>query len=67
MFDSNQFKESLSCFQQLLAEGVFDMSLVGVKTEDCKTLKRLALFNLTKCQWVERYNSLKVIALLYKY
>ncbi|XP_038726373.1 GATA transcription factor 26-like isoform X2 [Tripterygium wilfordii] len=59
MFDSPQFKENLSSFQQLLAEGVFDISFSGVKTEDCKTLKRLALFNLTKYKWVEHYHQLK--------
>lgn len=60
MFDSLQFKENLSSFQQLLAEGVFDLSFPGVTTEDCKTLKRLALSNLTKSNWVEHYHSLKV-------
>ncbi|KAJ4712649.1 GATA transcription factor 26-like [Melia azedarach] len=59
MFDSLQFKENLSSFQQLLAEGVFDLSFPGVTTEDCKTLKRLALSNLTKSNWVEHYHSLK--------
>ncbi|CAA2973879.1 GATA transcription factor 26 [Olea europaea subsp. europaea] len=56
MFDSPQFKENLSSFQKLLAEGVFDNSLSGVKTEDCRTLKKLALGNLTKSKWVEQYN-----------
>ncbi|XP_038687021.1 GATA transcription factor 26-like isoform X2 [Tripterygium wilfordii] len=59
MFDSPQFKENMSSFQQLLAEGVFDISFSGAKTEDCKTLKRLALFNLTKSKWVEHYHQLK--------
>ncbi|KAK9275954.1 hypothetical protein L1049_023229 [Liquidambar formosana] len=59
MFNSMQFMESLSSFQQLLVEGVFDVSFSGVKTEDCKTLKRLALVNLTKSKWVEHYNLLK--------
>ncbi|XP_020217403.1 GATA transcription factor 26 [Cajanus cajan] len=59
MFNSSQFKENLTYFQQLLAEGVFDISLLGAKPEDCKTLKRLALSNLSKSKWVEHYNFLK--------
>lgn len=59
MFDSPQFKESLSFFQQLLGEGVFDISFPGVKAEDCKTLQRLALLNSEKSKWVEHYNLLK--------
>ncbi|XP_022736243.1 GATA transcription factor 26 isoform X2 [Durio zibethinus] len=59
MFESPQFKENLCYFQQLLEEGVFNISAPGVKTEDCMTLKRLALFNLTKSHWVERYHVLK--------
>ncbi|THG23865.1 hypothetical protein TEA_000882 [Camellia sinensis var. sinensis] len=59
MFGSPQFKENLSSFQKLLAEGVFDLSLSGVKTEDCRTLKKLALCNFTKSKWVEQYNLLK--------
>ncbi|CAN1333832.1 GATA transcription factor 26, partial [Linum perenne] len=60
MFDSSQFKENLSSYQQLLAEGVFDLSFSGAKTEDCKTLKRLTLSNFSKSKWVEHYNLLKV-------
>ncbi|CAN6580563.1 unnamed protein product [Malus baccata var. baccata] len=59
MFDSPQFRENLTSFQQLLAEGVFDISFLGTKTEDCKTLKRLALSNSSKSKWVERYHLLK--------
>lgn len=59
MFDSPQFKEKLSSFKKLLAEGVFDLSL-GVKSEGFRTLKRLALGNLTKSEWIEQYNLLKV-------
>ncbi|CAI0417771.1 unnamed protein product [Linum tenue] len=59
MFDSPQFKENLSSYQQLLTEGVFDLSLSGVKTEDCKTLKRLTLCNPSKSKWVEHYHLLK--------
>ena len=64
MFNSSQFKENLTYFQQLLGEGVFDISLLGAKPEDCKTLKRLALSNLSKSKWVEHYNFLKVCASL---
>ncbi|XP_058104080.1 GATA transcription factor 26-like [Magnolia sinica] len=59
MFDSPQFVEALSSFQQLLLEGIFDLSLPGVKTEECTNLKRLALVNLTKSKWVEQYQRLK--------
>ncbi|XP_019445026.1 PREDICTED: GATA transcription factor 26-like isoform X2 [Lupinus angustifolius] len=59
MFNSSQFKENLTYFQQLLAEGVFDISLSGTKPEDCKTLKRHALSNLSKSKWVEHYYFLK--------
>lgn len=60
MFDSVQFEENLSSFQKLLAEGVFDNTLSGVKTEDCRTLKKFVLCNLTKSKWVGQYNLLKV-------
>ncbi|KAH1223549.1 GATA transcription factor 26 [Glycine max] len=59
MFNSSQFKENLTYFQQLLSEGVFDISLLGAKPEDCKTLKILALSNLSKSKWVEHHNFLK--------
>ncbi|XP_038680593.1 GATA transcription factor 26-like isoform X2 [Tripterygium wilfordii] len=59
MFDSPQFKENLCSFQQLLEEGVFDISFSDAKTEDHKTLKRLVLFNLMKSKWVEHYHQLK--------
>ncbi|KAJ7952585.1 GATA transcription factor 26 [Quillaja saponaria] len=59
LFSSSQFKENLTYFQQLLAEGVLDISFLGPKPEDCKTLKRLALSNLSKSKWVEHYNLLK--------
>ncbi|KAM7531044.1 hypothetical protein LguiB_034454 [Lonicera macranthoides] len=58
IFDSPQFKEKLSSFKKLLAEGVFDLSL-GVKSEGFRTLKRLMLGNLTKSEWIEQYNLLK--------
>ncbi|KAF3448253.1 hypothetical protein FNV43_RR08966 [Rhamnella rubrinervis] len=59
LFDSPHLKESLTSFQQLLGEGVFDISFPGAKAEDCKTLKRFALINLSKSKWVEHYHLLK--------
>ncbi|XP_025887324.1 GATA transcription factor 26 isoform X2 [Solanum lycopersicum] len=59
MFHSSHFEENLSSFQKLLAEGVFDSSLPGVKLEDSRTLKRLILCYLTKSKWVEKYNLFK--------
>ncbi|XP_055819712.1 GATA transcription factor 26-like isoform X2 [Solanum dulcamara] len=59
VFESSQFEENLSSFQKLLAEGVFDNSLPGVKLEDCRTLKRLILCYLAKSKWVQQYNLLK--------
>ncbi|XVF51849.1 hypothetical protein PTKIN_Ptkin04bG0216900 [Pterospermum kingtungense] len=59
MFESPQFKENLCYFQQLLEEGVFNVSVPGVKAEDCQILKRLALSNLTRSHWVERHHVLK--------
>ncbi|WVZ25812.1 hypothetical protein V8G54_004356 [Vigna mungo] len=59
MFSSFQFKENLTYFQQLLGEGVFDISLLGTKPEEWKTLKRLVLSNMSKSKWVEHYNFLK--------
>lgn len=60
MFSSPQFKENVSSFQKLLAEGVFDNSFSGVKVDHHRTLKKLVLYNLTKSKWVEQYNLLKV-------
>ncbi|CAA2974796.1 GATA transcription factor 26-like [Olea europaea subsp. europaea] len=59
MFSSPQFKENVSSFQKLLAEGVFDNSFSGVKVDHHRTLKKLVLYNLTKSKWVEQYNLLK--------
>ena len=57
MFDSPQFKENLSSFQKLLEEGVFDLSL---KNENGRSLKKLALCNAMKSEWVEKYNMVQV-------
>lgn len=62
MFDSPHFKENLTSFQQLLREGVFDVSFPGTAIEDCKTLKRLVLWHSSKSKWVEHYHQLKVRA-----
>ncbi|XP_023005380.1 GATA transcription factor 26-like isoform X2 [Cucurbita maxima] len=59
MFESPQFKENLNSFKQLLTEGVFDFSFLGAKREDCKTLSRLVLWDLSKSKWVEQYDRLK--------
>ncbi|XP_059307457.1 GATA transcription factor 26-like [Lycium ferocissimum] len=59
VFESSQFEENLSSFQKLLAEGVFDNSLPGVKLEDCRTLKRFIMCYLAKPKWVQQYNLLK--------
>ncbi|KAL2321523.1 hypothetical protein Fmac_025902 [Flemingia macrophylla] len=59
MFNSFQFKENLTYFQQLLREGVFDISMLGEKPEEWMAMKRLVLSNLSKSKWVEHYNFLK--------
>ncbi|XP_031391375.1 GATA transcription factor 26 isoform X2 [Punica granatum] len=59
MFGSLEFKENLTSFQQLLAEGVFDVSLSGEEAEDYKALRKLALFSSAKCKWVELRYRLK--------
>ncbi|RWR81006.1 zinc finger protein [Cinnamomum micranthum f. kanehirae] len=59
MFDSPQFVEAVSSFQHLLLEGIFDLSFSEVKIEECRTVKRLALVNMTKSKWVEHYELLK--------
>lgn len=61
MFESPQFKENVSAFQKLLADGVFDQSSAEVNSECNNTLKRLLLHTLTKSCWVEQYNILKVV------
>ncbi|XP_039142067.1 LOW QUALITY PROTEIN: GATA transcription factor 26-like [Dioscorea cayenensis subsp. rotundata] len=61
MFSSSQFIENFSYYQQLLSEGVFDLSLLGVKADECRTLKRLVLLNLNKTKWVENRKELQEI------
>ncbi|KAG9151152.1 hypothetical protein Leryth_002724 [Lithospermum erythrorhizon] len=59
IFESTSFKESISAFQKLLAEGVFDNTFSGASSENCRTLQRLVLCNLTRSKWVEKYTSLE--------
>ncbi|ONK55608.1 uncharacterized protein A4U43_UnF1060 [Asparagus officinalis] len=61
MFNSSQFVETLSYFQQLLQEGIFDLSISGTDNEDYITLKRLVLQNFSRSTWVEHYKRLKDI------
>ncbi|PKA50292.1 GATA transcription factor 26 [Apostasia shenzhenica] len=61
MFSSTQLVESLSYFQQLLQEGIFDLSFCQMHVEECRNLKRLVLLNLTKSRWVEHYKQLKEV------
>ncbi|KAJ0970673.1 hypothetical protein J5N97_018632 [Dioscorea zingiberensis] len=61
LFCGSQFVETCSYYQQLLMEGVFDLSLMGVDVEECRILKRLVLLDLTKSKWVERHKELKAI------
>lgn len=60
MFDSPQFKENLSSFQKLVAEGVFDLSSPVMKNEGCRMLKELSLCSATKSDWVEKFNLFQV-------
>lgn len=59
MFQSPHFMETLSDFQQLLQEGIFDHSFLGAKDEEGRSLKRLALVDLAKTNWVEYYKNLQ--------
>ncbi|XP_018434236.1 GATA transcription factor 27 isoform X2 [Raphanus sativus] len=61
MFESSQFKENFSLFQQLVADGVFgtSSSSSGSKLEDSKTLAKLALSDPKKSHLLESYQMLK--------
>ncbi|KAG0473018.1 hypothetical protein HPP92_014494 [Vanilla planifolia] len=59
LFSSTQFLENLSYFQQLLEDGIFYLSFCQINVEECRTLKRLVLLNLTQSKWVEHYKELK--------
>ncbi|KAJ0242662.1 GATA transcription factor 27 [Hirschfeldia incana] len=61
MFESSQFKENFSLFQQLVADGVFgtSSSSSGSKLEDFKTLAKLALSDPNKSHLLESYQMLK--------
>ncbi|XP_042375951.1 GATA transcription factor 26-like [Zingiber officinale] len=58
MFTSPQFLATLSCFQQLLQEGILDLSFAGATAEECKILRRLLLQNSTN-RWLESYQKIK--------
>ncbi|XP_018508307.1 cysteine-rich receptor-like protein kinase 38 isoform X3 [Brassica rapa] len=64
MFESSQFKENFSLFQQLVADGVFgtlspsSVSSVS-KLEEFKTLAKLALSDPNKSRLLESYQMLK--------
>ncbi|XP_033140111.1 GATA transcription factor 27 isoform X1 [Brassica rapa] len=62
MFESSQFKENFSLFQQLVADGVFGTSTSssGSKLEEFKTLAKLALSDPDKSHLLESYQMLKV-------
>lgn len=60
MLQSPQFMETLSDFQQLLVEGVLDLSFLGVNDEEGRWLRKLVLLNSTKCKWVQQHKSLQV-------
>ncbi|KAL1213968.1 GATA transcription factor 27 [Cardamine amara subsp. amara] len=60
MFESSQFKENFSLFQQLVADGVFEKSSSSSsKLEDIKTLAKLALSDPNKSHLLESYHMLK--------
>lgn len=61
MFNSSQFMDTLSYFQQLLQEGIFDSPKSATDAEGYKTLRRHALQNLSRSVWVEHYSRLKDI------
>lgn len=60
MFESLHFKETLCNFQQLIREGVFDLSFSFGNQVDCRTLNRLVLVCLSNFKWIEHYNTMKV-------
>ncbi|CAN8267198.1 unnamed protein product [Cochlearia groenlandica] len=62
MFESSQFKESFSLFQQLMSDNVLETSSSsssGSKLEDTKTLAKLALSDLNKSHLLESIYMLK--------
>ncbi|ONK56301.1 uncharacterized protein A4U43_C10F6370 [Asparagus officinalis] len=61
MFNSSQFMETFSYFQQLLREGIFESSISGTDNGDYRILKRLVLQNFSRPTWVEHYKRLKDI------
>lgn len=63
MFESSQFKDNFSLFQQLVADGVFETlssSSSSSKPEEFKRLAKLALSDPNKSHLLESYCMLKV-------
>ncbi|XP_020586192.1 GATA transcription factor 26-like isoform X1 [Phalaenopsis equestris] len=60
LFTSSLFMESLSYFQQLLQDGVFDLSFGQMSVEECRNLK-FVLLNSLKSRWVDHHGTLKDI------
>ncbi|XP_057824842.1 GATA transcription factor 26 isoform X1 [Cryptomeria japonica] len=58
MFNSLQFEEALTNFQDLLSEGIFDMYTSGLNPQVQQIVKKLILTDLTKSKWIERYSQL---------
>ncbi|KAI0520150.1 hypothetical protein KFK09_007621 [Dendrobium nobile] len=58
LFSSPLFMENLSYFQQLLQDGVFDLSFSHLSFGECRALK-LALLNSLKSRWVDHYGKVK--------
>ena len=60
MFESSQFKDNFSLFQQLVADGVFETLSSSSKPEEFKRLAKLALSDPNKSHLLESYCMLKV-------
>ncbi|KAL0923295.1 hypothetical protein M5K25_007346 [Dendrobium thyrsiflorum] len=58
LFSSPLFMENLYYFQQLLQDGVFDLSFCHMSVGECRALK-LALLNSLKSRWVDHYGKVK--------
>lgn len=61
LFSSPKFVENFSHFQQLLQDGIFDLSSSQMNVEDCRSLKKLVLLNFAKSSWVQHYEEMKDI------
>lgn len=58
MFNSVQFEEALTNFQDLLSEGIFDVYASGLNPQVQQIVQKLILTDLTKSKWIERYSQL---------